>query len=55
VSLGVLLEPLFVVYEVISLQFISFAYLHFYLETQAKYFAWDRLVVVLLLVFVSCF
>jgi hypothetical protein len=25
------------------------------LETQAKYFAWDRLVVVLLLVFVGCF
>jgi hypothetical protein len=57
VSLGVFLEPLFDVYEVILLQFISFVFpcLHFYLETQAKYFAWDRLVVVLLLVFVSCF
>jgi hypothetical protein len=57
VSLGVFLEPLFVVYEVILLQFISFVFicLHFYFETQAKYFAWDILVVLLLLVFVSCF
>jgi hypothetical protein len=55
VSLGVFLELLFVVYEVILLQFISFVFpcLHFYLETQTKYFVWDRLVVVLLLVFVS--
>jgi hypothetical protein len=45
------------IYEVILLQFIFLVFicLHFYLETQAKYFASDRLVVVLLLVFVSCF
>jgi hypothetical protein len=45
------------IYKVILLQFIFLVFLclHFYLEAQAKYFVWDRLVVVLLSIFVSCF
>ena len=44
------------IYEVILLPFsIAFPYFTFWhLETQAKYFAWDRLVVGLSLVFVDC-
>jgi hypothetical protein len=45
------------IYEVILLPFsIAFPYFTFWhLETQVKYFAWDRLVVVLSLIFVGCF
>jgi hypothetical protein len=58
VSLGVFLEPLYgFIYEVILLQLFCCIFLLalFHLENQAKYFAWDRLVVVLLLIFVGYF